>query len=465
MHILPLRSIAPLMLGVLLLSACIEKPSAPTATASPPGATRTEGPTPTAAATPIPPIQIDPASLRGVEIQLWDAFAGSSSDAFATQVAQFNSSNQWGIVVTPTDYGDYTSLFEAVNAGLASGTGPELVVALPEQELAWDASQSIVDLTRYVGDPVWGLKSGASSDFPAAFWTQDVVDSRRIGLPAQRSARFLFYNETWARQLGFDHPPATSDEFRQQACAANASLRSGSNPQVYGYGGWIVDTTWQTTLSWMQAFSGGVLAGTTYHFQSDQNLAALQFLKKLYDDHCAWISTGPNVYDPFANRLALFVSGDLAEVPQVIESLSRLKNSDEWTVIPFPGPQTSALVGYGPSYSLLTSTPEKQLAAWLFVRWVLSTENQVQWVEATGSLPLLNSAVNALGDYQSKQPQWAAAVEAMPKIQEPPPLASWRQVRYVLEDGVQSIFRTNVSVDQIPAVLAEIDAMAEELSK
>ena len=172
--------------------------------------------------------------------------------------------------------------------------------------------------------------------------------------------------------LGFDNPPATADEFRQQACAANASFRKDKDPKNDGYGGWIVDTHWQTTYSWLLAFGGSVTDGNAYGFRTDPNLATLQFLKGLYDDHCAWLSTEPTPFDSFARRSALFVSGDLAELPLETESMSRLKNADEWTVIPFPGPQTSAVVAYGPSYTLLKSTPEKQLAAWLFARWLLS---------------------------------------------------------------------------------------------
>ena len=140
------------------------------------------------------------------------------------------------------------------------------------------------------------------------------LDGKQLGLPAQRSARFLFYNQTWAHELGFSSPPATADEFRQQACAANASFRTDTSPQNDGYGGWIVDTNWQTTYSWLLAFGGGVVDGDSYAFRTDPNLAALQFLKGLYDDNCAWLSTEPTPFDSFARRSALFVSGDLAEV-------------------------------------------------------------------------------------------------------------------------------------------------------
>jgi len=115
-----------------------------------------------------------------------------------------------------------------------------------------------VDLNLYLNDPTWGLGKDTIADIPPIFFAQDNVDGNQLGLPAQRSARFLFYNETWAHELGFDTPPTTADEFRQQACAANASYRNDSDPQNDGYGGWIVDTHWQTTYSWLLAFGGGV---------------------------------------------------------------------------------------------------------------------------------------------------------------------------------------------------------------
>ncbi|MDP2995353.1 MAG: extracellular solute-binding protein, partial [Anaerolineales bacterium] len=302
------------------------------------------------------------------------------------------------------------------------------------------------------------------ADFPPVFWAQDNLDGKQLGVPAQRSARFLFYNKTWAHELGFDSPPATADEFRQQACAANASFRTDASLQNDGYGGWIVDTDWQTTYSWLLAFGGGVVDGNAYGFRTDPNLAALQFLKGLFDDHCAWLSTEPTPFDSFAGRSALFVSGDLAEVPMANESMSRLNNTDEWTLVPIPGTTGSVLVTYGPSYSVLKSTPEEQLAAWLFARWLLSPENQAQWVEATGLFPLLNSVLEMIGPYRTASPQWDAAVGDLSLAQGVPQLASWRKVRYVLEDGTKVIFQTNLPVDQIPSVLTEIDSTAKEIS-
>jgi ABC-type glycerol-3-phosphate transport system substrate-binding protein len=416
---------------------------------------------------------VDPAALRGLNLQVWHAFSGGADKVFTDQVAQFNATNQWGITVTQVGYGDYPTLFDTVNSAIASGGTPDLVAALPEETLAWNSTGSVVDLTPYLGDPTWGLGNGGAADFPAVFWAQDTLAGKQLGVPAERSARFLFYNTTWAHELGFANPPTTADEFQKQTCAANAFFRKDSDPQNDGYGGWIVDSDWQSIYSWMLAFGGGVVDGNgSYGFRTDPNLAALQFLKNLYDKNCAWLASDPNnpkaishgpYFDQFAKRLALFVTGDLAEVQALKDALSLAKNTDEWTLLPFPGTTGSVLVTYGPSYTILKSTPEKDLAAWLFMRWLLSPENQSQWVTETGLFPLTHSVQDTLGDYRSISPQWAAAVGDLSMAQGIPQLASWRKVRYLLQDGADVIFQTNLPLDQIPSTLAEMDSMAKEL--
>ncbi len=456
------------LLAAFVFSAC--GPSKATTTPAPnstPGRlTGTPSATPTPASTPTPAqrIEVTPDALRGIRIQVWHAFSGPAADVFTTQLAQFNTLNQWGIVVYQSAHGNYSTLFDSVDSALTSIRRPDLVVALPEQALTWEAKGAVVDLNPYTYDPAWGLTANEIADIPAAFWVQDQVDGQWLGVPAQRSARFLFYNQTWARELGFNSSPATAEEFRQQACEANASYRKDAIKQNDGYGGWIVNTQPDTVLSWLLAFGGGVIEDGNIRFATPANQSALEFLKGLYDKYCAWISTEPNPYESFARRSALFVTGDLAEAPRLAQTLARLGNRDEWTVLPFPGPNGTALVTSGSSYTLLQSTPERQLASWLFVRWLLTPENQAKWVEATGLLPLRFSALDYLEKYRTDHPQWNIAVGYIPEAHGTPQLASWRKARHILGDGTEFIFRTNLAVEKIPSVLEEMDATAEEFN-
>lgn len=454
------RLLTCLLFAALVLSACAQPSQSPARTPSLSVATQTPTPTPTPTA--LPTLGVAPASLRGVNIRVWHAFAGESAKIFTDQVALFNSVNEWGLTVFAEGYGDYLTLSEAMQAAIETGQMPHLIAALPEQALRWDGAGLVVDLAPYLSDSVYGLESSSMDDFPPVFWTQDGAGAR-VAAPAQRSARFLFYNQTWAHELGFEAPPETPEEFRRQACAANAAFKADSDPQNDGYGGWVVDTHWQTAASWLLAFGGGVTDGNAYRFRTDANQVALEFLKGLYDSNCAWLSTGDAPYEAFAGRRALFVTGDLAEVSAVALAMTNAASADEWTLLPFPGQESPVTVTYGPSYSILQSSPEEQLAAWLFIRWVLAPETQALWAEATGLLPLRAAVLDLVGPYRLASPQWEAAVASLRWAQRPPQLASWGKARYLLEDGLNFIFLANLPPDQIPSVLDEMQSVAEEI--
>ncbi len=455
---------ALLMLVLLVLSAC--SPATPAGSTTPVASATHTGETPnepTPTATARPSLGVDAAALRGVSFQVWHAFAGESYQVFSEQTELFNATNEWGIRAVPSGFGDHLTLYEAMQVAIQSGDLPNLVAALPEQALTWQAEGLVVDLAPYAGDVEFGLAEGESEDIPAALRVQDVHDGDWLGLPAQRSARFLYYNQTWAHELGFSAPPQNGEEFRVQACAANTAFKADSSLQNDGFGGWLVDSHWQTVYSWLLALGGSVVDEEAYTFRNDPNLEALSFLKSLYDDNCAWLSTGAAPFDAFAERKALFISADLSEIPLASLAMGSAGNSDEWTLLPFPGLDGAVSVAYGPSYTLLKSSPEEQLAAWLFMRWMFSADSQALWVESSGQLPLRSSVLTRIGPYMEAHPQWQAAVSEPEWLIGVPQLASWRSVRYTLEDGMKYIFQVNLPLAEIPSVLDEMQALAEEL--
>jgi ABC-type glycerol-3-phosphate transport system substrate-binding protein len=359
-----------------------------------------------------------------------------------------------------------------VTAALPTPNRPQVVIAFPDHALGWDADGYVTDLTDYINDSEFGFGNDEIKDFPLVFWNQDSVGTKQLGVPAERSARFLLYDVTWAQQLGFDAAPANSTEFHTQACAAHQTMLSDTDKKNDGQGGWLVDTDSMTALSWMMAFGGGVLEGNDYRFLTPRNIAAFTFVKQLYDDGCAW-SASPDADLPsaFANRKALFATASLEDLPDYARAMGASANADEWTVLSFPGNVQTGLVAYGSSYIVLKSTPEEQLASWLFIRWMLSPENQKKWVEVTGLFPLRNSSIDLLSDYKNSHPQWAAAVNLLPQAQIQPQLASWQKVRVMIGDGFSYMFRPElenqpITISNQPVViLQQMDTIAKDLSK
>jgi ABC-type glycerol-3-phosphate transport system substrate-binding protein len=321
-----------------------------------------------------------------------------------------------------------------------------------------------------VHDPEFGLNALEMSDFASVVWRQDEVDGKRFAAPAQRTARFILYNSTWARELGFDSPPATPADFESQACAAHAALGNDGDTTNDPLGGWLIDSHAFTALSWMFAFGGGAQEENGYRFLTPGNIAAFKYLKSLQQKNCAWVAS-PDlpVYERFAARQALFVTASLEDFPDMSRAFSAVDNTDEWIALPFPGEELDALVVYGSSFVVFNSDDETQLAAWLFIRWMLSPETQADWVRSTGLFPLRSSTSDLLADYAADHPQWAGAVESLSQGEVTPQMASWRLVRVMLEDGFRDMFDTirhpDLTEGQVPVILRQMDETAEELSK
>ena len=445
----------------VLLTAC--QPATPTLTSVP---SSTKTPKPASTLAPGSGVGIPEEALKGVTIQVWIPWFGVDASLFESQAEDFNASNKWGIAVQPVGQNNYTVLYDNVSAALATPERPQLVIAFPEHALSWDTTGQVVELTPYVSDPQYGFTADEARDFPDVFWTQDTIGGRRLGVPAERSARFLLYNESWARELGFDSAPQNAVEFRQQACRAHQAMLIDGDRTNDGQGGWLVDTNASTFVSWMSAFGGGVLEGDSYRFLTPKNLKALTFIKQLYDEGCAWTAQ-PEADLPaaFAGRRALFATAALEQLPDYSRGLAAANNADEWTVLTFPGDTQAGLVVYGSSYVILKSTPEQQLASWLFVRWLLSPDNQKKWVEVNGMFPLRTSALELLTDYQKSHPQWAQAVGLLSQAQMEPQLASWRKVRVMIADGFDAMFRSNTPAGRVAEILAIMESTARDLTK
>lgn len=451
---------------ILSFSACI--PPTPAVTSTPrPGVTAdvsVKG-TPTRA---VSSLGVAKEALRGAQVKVWYPWFGAEARLFESQIAEFNKLNEWGLVVSAEGKGNYGELYQQTTEALEASNRPQLVIALPEHALDWQ--EDVVDLNTYLLDPDYGFSALEMSDFANVIWMQDEVDGIRYGLPAQRTARFLLYNESWARELGFVSPPKTSTEFEIQACAAHAALSKDTDLKNDALGGWLIDTNAATALSWMLAFDGGIQEEDGYRFLAPGNVAAFRYLKLLQQKGCAWVpSPDLPVHDRFVARQALFATTGLEELPDQARAFLTSGSKDEWTLLAFPGEEREALVVYGSSFVMFQSDDVTQLATWLFLRWMLSPEIQARWVQSTGLLPLRSATLNLLGDYAANHPEWAEGVKLLSSGRTVPQLASWRLVRVMLGDGFADMFdvirHPDLTDGQVPVILKQMDDTAAELNQ
>jgi ABC-type glycerol-3-phosphate transport system substrate-binding protein len=294
---------------------------------------------------------------------------------------------------------------------------------------------------------------------------QSNLDDVQYGVPALRSGRYLFYNVTWAKELGFENAPQTWDEFRAQACAANAAFKTDTDETNDGYGGLALEVSpnWQTPYAWIRALGGEVFADGAFSFENEANLAALEKLTELRAEGCAWLPTTLSNAEHLAVRKALFITGSLSDLNDQRLAFSEAVSTDQWTLSAFPGEKTVVPV-YGPDYGILKSDDAHQLAAWLFVQWLLKPENQARWARQTGLFPVSNAALDLLKSDYAANAQKGAAAKLLPLVVGYPQSPHWGLANKILADGFLYLFQIFPGATP-QSVLQQMDATLEELTK
>ncbi|HBF40302.1 MAG TPA: hypothetical protein DDW19_00540 [Anaerolineaceae bacterium] len=449
----------------LLITACAPRNITPSAAISATPATAV--PTATkvvSTATEIPAITADPATLKGLQIQFMHPWSGKTAEEMAKLTDEFNQTNDWGIHVIVQEPGSSGQVASELASDIASGNQPALVAAPVDVLLKLNQSEKVIeDLNPYLFSMDWGLASAELADLVAAYMQQDSVNGFQYAFPAQRTAVMMFYNSTWARELGFSRAPATFADFRQQSCAANAAMKKDSDSNNDGLGGWIVNTEGLITYSWWTGFNSVLVTDGKYTFDTPAASTAFEGVHDLYTTGCAWIPRVLTSYDYFAKRQALFYSAYLQDILPQIQALAANGSPDAWTLIPFPSSGTQRVVVEGPSYAVLKTTPEKQLASWLFIRWLSSPDQQVRLLQSSLTLPLSKSVRDQLLNSPNTPQQWKDAVTAIANPVPVPSDPNWSLARTILEDASWQLFKTTLTNADIPALLSQMDSTFAEL--
>lgn len=444
------------------------KPGDPQQTAAAPTASRP-------ALTPTSSLDVQPSALRGQQVQFWHPWAGEPARVLESRVAEFNRSNAWGITASVTAYQGLGALEDAVGAAWLSGSPPNLLAAYTYQAQRWDVGGStLVDLQSYIADPEWGLSETDVTDFYPSFWEADLVtlpgeqisQVKRLGLPLHRMAVVIFYNRTWAEELGFSNPPVSSAGLYIQACAAAKANATDADPQNNTTGGWLLTPQPGVLLGWVGAFGGQVsrLDGLGYQLDTPQAEQAVQFIKVLQEDGCAW---APGTDDPaaaFAARRALFYAASLSDLPALQQAFDQAGSQDEWTALPFPSNNnTPVMVTYGPSLSIVHATSAQDLAAWELLKWLLTPASQAQWAQSGSYLPVRAAARTYLSGSAAPGDPWVSALNLLPYAIPEPSYTSWPVVRRLFGDALQALYDPLLTAEDVPDFLSDLDALVDDV--
>jgi len=406
---------------------------------------------------------VDPSGQTVVFWHVWGT--GDTGEGLLAIIDEFNATNEWGITVEPVDQGRYSDLEDSMNAAIQSGDLPDIVVGYTNALDTWYSVDALTDIDGYVYDPMYGLTEAEIADYYPGVWASGInADGARVGFPHGQSANVLFYNYTWAEELGFAGPPTTWAEFAEQTCAAAEANLADDNPDNDGTGGLVMYAGASNVASFIFAAGDDMIneAGDGYDFTSDAAVVTAETWWDLWDGGCGFATESyPN--PEFASRQALFTMSSTAGYTYQVSAFeAEGAIQDEWGFVPFPGLEGGepAVNAYAQNSGIVSTTPEKQLAAWLFIRWFTSPEINAQWIEASAYHPIRISAVDLLGDYIAANPLWAEGIELLPYGHSEPGWSSWSSVRRSVGDTFATVLQS--PREDIPALLADLDATAQE---
>jgi ABC-type glycerol-3-phosphate transport system substrate-binding protein len=181
-------------------------------------------------------------------------------------------------------------------------------------------------------------------------------------------------------------------------------------------------------------------------FNNPRTIAALTYLRNLMDKGCAWNSKDPAPYAYFATRQTLIYSADLQDLLKQKQAMTSNVNNDSWTVLAFPTSGKTHLLAEGASYAILNTSYEKELASWLFIRFMTSLDAQGQLIKASVTLPLSDSAIQYAVELQDTLPQWVDVVNLLPDTAAVPTISDWSKAKMIWEDASWQLFRSNLTV-------------------
>ena len=399
---------------------------------------------------------VDP---TGAEVSYWYQHTRSREESIQELITEFNETNEWGITVMGEYQGGYSDIYNKMITAISGNSMPQLVVAYQNQAAGYQVGDALVDLTPYVTDAKWGL-GDEIDDYFEGFISQDInkqFGGKRLGFPPNRSLEVVYYNADWLKQLGLSGPPKTWDEF-YEAC----KLATDPANNKYGY---AIRTDASNVYAMIISRGGEVQKadGSGYQYNIPEMKESMAFMKKLYDDgYGIKIAERYGDQTDFGNAKVLFTMGSTSGLPFYDSAVLGSDNPFDWSVaaIPHTGPKAVMDV-YGASLSVPKSTPEQQLAAWLFIKWLTEPAQQARWVEASNYFPVRKSTAANLSGYFAKNPKYETAYEILntSETKAEPPYAGYDEVR----DAAASTFNAILDGADIDKALADLEEEANEI--
>lgn len=403
----------------------------------------------------LPPCPLDALkkASKPVEITFWHSMTRANEETLQRLTDRFNAS-QVDVKVKLVNQIGYKETLEKVRAGLG-GTGlPDLVM------LEDTATQQAIDTQAMLP-----AQSCIKADhYDTADFVQRVLDRYTVknvlwGMPFNVSNPVFFYDKNAFRAAGLDpeKPPSTLDEVKADAL----KIKGLGYPAGYGLklDPWYLEQ-WSAKANelYVNEENGRKARATKVAFDGVLGRQIFSWMSDMVRSGAAKTNSadGPSAYDNLLGirskqvGMTIDTSATLGTITQVFASGEA--GGVDLGVAPMPGPpgKGGVLVGGGQLYIVRRSAPEKQAAAWEYLKFLDDPQTQADWGAGTGYVPIRKSSIElpAIQQLWAKTPGYKVAYDQLISGVEDiatqgPVIGAYQGVRDAVLVGEQEMFTQN----------------------
>jgi ABC-type glycerol-3-phosphate transport system substrate-binding protein len=373
------------------------------------------------------------AAAAPVTITFWHGMNGSEpgtqGGALQTLVDQYKQVAP--NVTINLDFTPYTSneLEQKVTGAIVARSTPVLGQAFDSDVAAWYQAGAVAPLDDYAKN---SLTDADLADVQKALLDSGrfpQYENRLLSFPFNRSIYVIYFNKPELTKAGFPDGPKTWDDLTaacakivaDMPCYAVQPSPDSFIPSVWGRGAEVISADLKKAT-----------------FNGPEGIAALTFDVNNIKSKAAYVSKGFDWQNDFgAKKVAMSPPTTIAGDPFIAKAVNNAFEMGMAPVPTAPGKPLRSLFS-GTNLAIMKSTPEKQQAAWDFIKWLTDTKQSAYWTVQTTYLPVRKSALDepSLKDFIAKTPRFKVALDMIPTGAPGISVAGWADARTYLQDAV-----------------------------
>jgi sn-glycerol 3-phosphate transport system substrate-binding protein len=391
-------------------------------------------------------------------VRFWYGLGGQIGEVIESQIAKYNTS-QNEIFVEGVFQQSYNGVQEKFQAALVSGDVPEVVQIEIHATPKFASAGALTPLEEfYKNDPEFNFDDLVPAGLLNQSW-----DGQLYAMPINRSTPVLYYNKELFRAAGLDpdKPPTTWQEFREAAKALTKV--EGGETTVHGF---LAGTSWWYFESLVWGNGGEIMTPDVSQVTfAEKGAAPLQVWgDMIHVDETARFFTGDKAYDQTIEAFATGKGGmmfqstaSLGAVTRAITEKGNIVDLGTAFVPHMDGFGTAVPTG-GAAAGIPTAVPaEKKQAAWEFIKWWISAEENAIWSAATGYFPIRQSSIEILEEqgYYSEKPYYRTTIEQLQFAREAPLTPFWPAISKEINVAMDEVMLNNVPAAEALAAAQE----------